>query len=139
MSLVTCAICRETELAEFCSTAHTEDVQALAWALARYLHGDDATHEHASWFLDDAESAEGIVHGPHYYISAGGGREVALTNVDGFFEINGVTFCLDPNGEAGTVIEPASVCPICARCFMDQDNMEIHIEEDHPADERGEG
>lgn len=132
---VACGICRTTSAAEFCSGSeiHTEEVQKLAWALAQYVRGSEATAEQASWFLEDAESAVSIVRGPHFLISAGGGQEVSLTNVDGFFEINGVTFHLDPNGEAGTVIEPSSVCPVCARCFMDSDDMETHIEEDHPS------
>lgn len=134
-----CEICAQTEMPETCFGAeiHTGEVQNCAWALARYVHGPDATAEQASWFLEDAESAVSVVHGPHFYISAGGGREVALTNVDGFFEINGVTFHLDPNGEMGTVIEPSTLCPVCARCFFDGDDMEIHAEEVHSPAEIG--
>jgi hypothetical protein len=127
-----CGLCAQTEIAEWCSgpDVHTADVQELAWTCARYVHGDDATAEQARWFLDDAEAMSGTVHGPHFYISAGGGREVALTNVNDYFEVNGVTFWLDPNGEMGTVPTPASLCPTCGQCYPDDDDLAIHLDEE---------
>jgi hypothetical protein len=126
-----CAICRVGDVPEWCSEAHTEAVQDLAWCLARYVQGDSATAVQAGWFIEDAEAMVSDLGEPPWAVTRGGGTEVALVDDDSCFEVNGVPFWFDVNGEYGTVPILAHKCEVCGRLFGDGDDVTLHVEDEH--------
>lgn len=128
-----CTICRVGVIPGWCSDAHTEAVQELAWSLARYVQGSAATAVMAGWFIEDAEAMISDVAGPPFVVTRGGGAEVALSDSDNCFEVNNVPFWFDPNGEHGTVPVLAQKCPTCGRLFGDSDDVIFHAEDEHDA------